>query len=121
MQWRTLTAVLLAFIAGIPAGMFGIASAVPFGPVLVGWFVILAGSVLVTAVLGLLASERAVFVGFCYSAAVASTIVISRVIERLKFEHSVEIWSVLAQFAVISLIVGTVSLIASLPILKAHK
>ena len=41
-DWRTPTAIGLAAAIGVPVGVFLYASAVPFGPVLVGWFIALA-------------------------------------------------------------------------------
>jgi uncharacterized membrane protein HdeD (DUF308 family) len=108
--WRTPAAIGIAVAIGIPVGVFFHASAVPFGPVLLGWLVALVGAVVVVGALSLLATRRYVFVGFGYAAGVAAAAVIS----RLVFPRSdLNWWGPPLSFAVIFAIVSVVSLICS--------
>jgi hypothetical protein len=75
--WRTPTAIGLAAAIGVPIGLFLYATAVPFGPILLGWFVALAGAVVVTACLCILATHRFVTVGVGYAAGVAAATVVA--------------------------------------------
>src|SRR5271169_6568203 len=76
---RTASAIGLAIAAGVPVGLFLNACAVPFGPVLAGWFVALLGAVVLTASLCVLATDRYVTVGVGFAAGVAATSVIASI------------------------------------------
>jgi hypothetical protein len=108
-RWRTPTAIALAVAIGVPVGVFLKASAVPFGPVLLGWFVTLVGAIVASAALCILATHSYIIVGLGYAAGVAMTVVIATV--------GVEDASLgpLAQFAIIFTVVGCASLLGSLP------
>jgi hypothetical protein len=75
--WRTPTAIGVAAAIGVPVGFFLYASAVPFGPVLLGWLVALAGALIVPGGLCILATHRYVLVGFAYAAGVAAATVVA--------------------------------------------
>jgi hypothetical protein len=109
-RWRTPFAIGLAIAIGVPVGVFLYASAVPFGPVLVGWFVALVGAVVVSGMLCLLATDRYAIVGLGYAAGVAA----STVIAGLLFPRSAPYWWGLPfQFALVFAIVSLPSLIGS--------
>ncbi|HWY88673.1 MAG TPA: hypothetical protein VNX28_18315 [Gemmataceae bacterium] len=109
-SWRTRTAIGVAAAIGFPVGVFLYATAVPFGPVLLGWFVALMGAIVVTGGLCILATGRYVLVGFSFAAGVAAATVIAGLISP----RSVPDWSgALIQFAIVFAIVGVVSLISS--------
>jgi hypothetical protein len=109
---RTPTAIGLAVAAGVPVGLFLNASAVPFGPVLFGWLVTLAGAVFLTGGLCVLATDRYVTVGVGYAAGVAGASVVASITTS-------GIWESLlgppAQFGIIFSIVAFASLFGSLP------
>jgi len=107
--WRTPTAISAAGAIGVPIGVLLYASAVPFGPVLFGWLVALFGALIVPGVLCIVATDRYVLVGFAYAAGVAAaTVVASLVAPRTDNWW----WSPL-QFAIVFVIIGMVSLIAT--------
>ncbi len=110
--WRTPTAIGLALAAGVPISLFLCASAVPFGPILVGWFLALGGAVVVTAGLCVLATGRFVTVGTCYAASVATTAAVATI---AKSGVGVSWWEPFAQFGVIFSIVAFASLFGSIP------
>jgi hypothetical protein len=103
---RTSAAIGMALAAGVPVGLFLNLSAVPFGPILVGWFVTLAGGVIITAGLCILATSRYVVVGLAYAASVAATVVV--------VSHLDGCLLAAAQFASIFAIAGAASLLGSL-------
>ena len=70
-------AIGLAVASGVPIGILLYASTVPFGPVLVGWFVALVGALVVPGVLCILATHHYVIVGLGYAAGVAASTVIA--------------------------------------------
>jgi MFS family permease len=111
-RWRTPTAIGLAVAAGVPVGLSVSASAVPFGPVLVGWFVALAGAVIVSAALCVLATHRYIIVGLAYAAGVAAAVVAASI---AAFGIEGEWWRPPAQFVIVFMIVGFASLFGSLP------
>jgi len=109
-DWRTPTAIGLAVAIGVPVGVLLYASAVPFGPVLVGWFIALAGALVVTGGLCMLATHRYVLVGFAYAAGVAGATVVAALVAP----RSAPVWwGPPLQFAIIFIVVGLVSLISS--------
>jgi hypothetical protein len=112
-SWRTPTAIGLAVTAGVPVGVFLNASAVPFGPILVGWFVALVGAVVITAGLCVLATNHDTIIGVGYSAGVAGSAVVARFITSGIGDD----WSgPPASFAVIFMIVASFSLLGSVPL-----
>jgi hypothetical protein len=112
-RWRTPAAIALAVAAGVPVGLFLNASAVPFGPVLDGCFVALAGAIVVSAALCILATHRYVIVGLGYAAGVAITVVTAS-IATIGIKEG-EWLGPPAQFAIVFTIVGCASLFGSLP------
>jgi hypothetical protein len=111
-SWRTPTAIGLAVAAGVPVGLFLNASAVPFGPVLLGWAVALVGAVVLTAGLCVLATSRYVTVGVGYAAGVAASGVVASITVSGIGENWLE---PLALFGIIFSIVAFVSMFASVP------
>jgi hypothetical protein len=69
----------LAVGIGIVVGLFLHATAVPFGPVLLGWIVALVGAVVVNAALCVLATDRFHLVGLGFAAGVALAAVVASV------------------------------------------
>jgi len=110
--WRTPTALALAVAAGVPVGLFLHASAIPFGPIFFGWAVALLGAVVLTAGLGVLATDRYVTVGVGYAAGVAAAGVMADVWTA---GIGANWWGPLAQFGIIFSIVAFASLFGSLP------
>jgi hypothetical protein len=109
--WRTPTAISAAAAIGVPVGVLLYASAVPFGPVLLGWLVAFAGALVVPGGLCILATHRYVFVGFAYAAGVAgATVVAGLVAPRSDPDFW---WGPPLQFAIVFITVGLVSLIAT--------
>jgi hypothetical protein len=108
--WRTPTAIAVAAAIGVPVGVFLYASAVPFGPVLLGWLVALAGALIVPGGLCILATHRYVLVGFAYAAGVAGATVVAGLIAP---RGDLDFWWPPLQFAIVFIIVALVSLIAT--------
>ena len=107
---RTSMAISMAAVIGIPVGVFLHASAVPFGPVLFGWFVALAGALVVPGLLCLRATHRYLLIGFAYAAGVAAaTVGAALVAPRSDTDRS---WLIF-QFAIVFVVVGLTSLIAT--------
>lgn len=104
-------AIGLAAFAGIPAGVFLKLSAAPFGPILLGWLAVLGCTVFVTMILGLLARQSPVTIGFSFAAGVAATVTIAN---AMVDGGQIEWWQPFATFGVIFAIVGVVSLFSSL-------
>jgi hypothetical protein len=75
--WRTPAAIALATALGVPGGIFLKMSAVPFGPVLLGWIVVLVGGFVASAALCILATHRYSAVGLGYAAGMSMTVVIA--------------------------------------------
>ena len=69
--WRTPTSIGLAVAIGAPLGVFLYATAFPFGPVLLGWFVALVGAIIVPGGLCFLATRGYLFVRLSFAAGVA--------------------------------------------------
>ncbi len=111
--WRTPTAIGVAAAIGAPVGVFLYMSAVPFGPVLLGWLVALVGALIVPGALCILASHRYVFVGFAYAAGVAAATVVAGLVAPRTDPDFSDFWRVPLQFAIIFVIVSMVSLIAT--------
>jgi hypothetical protein len=109
--WRTPTAISVAAAIGIPVGVFVYASAVPFGPILFGWLVVLAGALIVPGGLCILATHRYVLVGFAYAAGVAAATVVAGLVAPRSGPDFW--WGPPLQFAIVFVIVGLVSLIAT--------
>ena len=109
-RWRTPTAIGLAVAAGVAAGLFLHATAVPFGPILVGWFAAIAGAVVVSGTLCILATSRYVVVGLGYAMGVAASVVVASVASS---ENLGGWWGPPAQFTVVFAIAGCPSLLAS--------
>ena len=109
-RWRTPTAIALAVMVGVPAGLFLKASAVPFGPILVGWFVAFVGAVVASVSLCVLATRRYILVGLGYAAGVAATVVVATIATSGIQDKW---WIPPAQFAAIFTIVGCASLLGS--------
>jgi uncharacterized membrane protein len=76
-RWRTRWAVALAVGIGILLGIFLHATAVPFGPVLLGMIAAFVGAIVVTAVLCILASDRLHLVGLGFATGVALAVVVA--------------------------------------------
>src|SRR5262249_13696739 len=110
--WRTPAAIASAVAAGVPGGLFLHASAVPFGPVLFGWVVALLGAVVLTAGLGVLATDRYVTVGVGCAAGVAAAAALADVWTA---GIGVARWGPVAQFGVVFSLVAFASLFGSLP------
>jgi hypothetical protein len=110
--WRTPTAISVAAVIGIPVGVLLDASAVPFGPVLLGWLVALAGALIVPGALCILATHRYVLVGFAYAAGAAGATVVAGLVAS---RGDTDFWGPALQFAIVFVIVGLVSLIATGP------
>jgi hypothetical protein len=108
---RTSVAIRLAIAFGIPAGIFLYASAGPFGPVLFGWLVALAGAVLVTGAIGAFTTGRYVAIGLGYAAGVAVSASIAGLETPRQVGH--DWWALPAQFAIVFTIVGSMSFIGS--------
>jgi hypothetical protein len=108
--WRTPTAISAAAAIGVPVGVLLYATAVPFGPVLLGWLVALAGALIVPGGLCILATHRYVLVGFAYAAVVAGASVVAGLVAP---RTDPDFWGPPLQFAIIFIIVGLVSLIAT--------
>jgi FtsH-binding integral membrane protein len=109
-SWRTPAAMWLAVAIGGLVGIFLHASAVPFGPILLGWFVTLVGAVLISGILCVLATSRYLRVGFAYAAGVAAASVLSALVAP---RSPPPWWGPPLQFIVIFLIVACVSLIGT--------
>jgi len=108
--WRTPTAIGVAAALGAPVGIFLYMSAVPFGPVLLGWLVALLGALIVPGALCMLATHRYILVGFAYAAGVAAATVVAALIAP---RSDPDFWGPPLQFAIIFVIVGLVSLVAT--------
>jgi uncharacterized membrane protein len=78
-RWRSRLAIVLATGVGIPIGVFLIAMAVPFGPVLLGWIAALISTVVATAVFCVLATDRFGWVSVGFAAGVALGVVVASV------------------------------------------
>lgn len=96
LQWRLRPVFRLAYLLLK-------ASAVPFGPILVGWFVALVWAVVASASLCVLATRRYILVGLGYAAGVAATVVVATIATS---EIQDKWWIPSSQFAVIFTIVG---------------
>jgi hypothetical protein len=110
--WRTPTAISVAAVIGIPVGVLLYASAVPFGPVLFGWLVALAGALIVPGGLCILATYRYFLVGFAYAAGVAGATMVADLVAP---RNDPDFWGSALQFANVFIIVGLVSLLATGP------
>ena len=108
--WRTSTAIGVAAAIGAPVGVFLYMSAVPFGPVLLGWLAALVGALIVPGALCILATHRYVLVGFAYAAGVAAATVIAGIVAP---RSDPDFWGLPLQFVIIFVIVGLVSLVAT--------
>jgi hypothetical protein len=107
---RSQVAVALAAAFGVPIGIFLYTTAVPFGPVLIGWGVALAGSLAVPVVFCFLAERRYFLVDVGYSAGVAgSTIIAALILPRSNYDW----WGPLVQFATVFVIVSVPSVLVS--------
>jgi hypothetical protein len=109
--WRTPTAISAAAAIGVPVGVLLYASAVPFGPVLLGWLIALAGALIVPGGLCILATHRYVLVGLAYAAGVAGATVVAGFVAP-RNDHDFW-WGPPLQFAILFIIFGLVSLIAT--------
>jgi len=103
-------AISMAAIIGIPVGVFLHASAVPFGPAVLGWLVALAGGLIVPGLLCIRATHRYLLIGFAYAAGVAAaTVGAALVAPRSEPDFS---WLSI-QFAIVFVVIGLTSLIAT--------
>jgi hypothetical protein len=109
-RWRTPTAIGVAAAIGAPIGVFLHMTAVPFGPVLYGWFVALAGAIIVPGGLCFLATHRYALVRFAYAAGVSTGAVATGLIAP---RGDLEFWWVPLQFMIIFGVVCSVSLMAA--------
>ncbi len=78
-RWRTRWAITLAVGISFLVGLLLHATAVPLGPVLLGWSAALVGAVVVTAGLCILAADRLNLVGLGYASGVALAGVVANV------------------------------------------
>jgi hypothetical protein len=69
--WRTPTAIWVAATIGTAAGVFLYMTAVPFGPVLFGWFIVLVGATIVSTGLCFMATHGFMYVRIAYAVGVA--------------------------------------------------
>jgi hypothetical protein len=109
---RTQIALTLAAFAGVPFGIFAYACAVPFGPVLIGWFVSIIADIGITAALCCFATRYYVGIGLTFAAGFAATICVANLV--VQRTGPVEWWVPPVQFIVIFVIMGVVSLFGSL-------
>jgi hypothetical protein len=108
--WRTPCAVALAVGIGIPVGLFVHATAVPFGPVLIGWISAFAAAVVVPAGLCFLATNRYSLVGLGFAAGVALAVVVAS-LATTGVGHK---WTdSLAQFAIVFVIISFPAVLSS--------
>ena len=108
--WRTPTAIWGSAATGTAVGVFLHLTAVPFGPVFLGWFLALAGAIIVPGGLCFLATHRYVLVRFTYAAGVAAGAVATGLIAQ---RGDREIWWVPLLFMIIFGVVCSVSLMAA--------
>jgi hypothetical protein len=108
--WRTPMAIALAVAVGVLVGIFLYASAVPFGPVLLGWLIALAGAVVVSAGLSILATGRFFLVGLGYATGVAVAAVVAGLVAP---RGTPDWWDPPLQFLIVFGVVGIPALLGS--------
>src|SRR5207245_2338299 len=79
-RWRTPVAIGVGIMMGIPVGLFLKATAVPFGPILLGLFVALLVAIIVSAALSVLATDCYLLVGIAYPVGMSAAIVTASLI-----------------------------------------
>lgn len=114
-RWRTRCAIALAVGFGFPVGLFLRATAVPFGPILLGWIAAFVGAVIVTASLCVLATDRLHLVGLGYAAGVALAVVVASIaVNGISTELFISFAQFVVVFAVVLIPAGLTSSLCSL-------
>ena len=112
---RTPAAIGLAALAGVPVGLFlNACASPPFGPVLLGWVVALVVAATITAGLCVLATDHEAMVGVGYAMGVAGSGTVANIV---RFGITNDWPGMLGQFAVVFLIMASMSLLGSFPVL----